>query len=102
MFPPRSHTNRAVVPQKMAGGLKFGIKKVEGLYFLCSENKDADQLLGACLCFRIYAKSRFSHDMALMMKLICQDTPLLLIAIFDALQLHSITQPVCHWIGILQ
>ena len=38
---------------------------------LCSENKGADQLQGycaadLCLCFRIYAKSRFSHDMAQM------------------------------------
>ena len=29
-----------------ARGLKFRISKVEGLYYLCSENKDADQLRG--------------------------------------------------------
>ena len=29
------------------------------LYYLCSENKGADQLCG---CFRIYAERRFSHD----------------------------------------
>ena len=39
-------------------GLKFRIKKVEGLYYPCSENKGADQLRGYCkadlrLCFRI-------------------------------------------------
>ena len=30
----------------MARGLKFRIKKVKGLYYLCSENKGADQLRG--------------------------------------------------------
>ena len=40
-----------------------------GLYNLCSENKDADQLhvystADLRLCFRIYAKSRFYHDAA--------------------------------------
>ena len=53
-----SHTNRAVQPHKMARGLKFRIKKVEGLYYPCSENKGADQLRGhreadLRLCFRI-------------------------------------------------
>ena len=52
----------------MARGLKFQIYKVEGLYYLCSENKGADQLHGyrkadLRLCFRIY-KIRFSHDAA--------------------------------------
>ena len=41
-----SDTNQAVQLQKMARGLKFWIKKVEGLYYLCSENKGADQLRG--------------------------------------------------------
>ena len=40
----RSDTNQAVQPLKMAKDLKFWIKQVEGLYYLCSENKDADQL----------------------------------------------------------
>ena len=53
----------------MARGLKFQIKEVEGLYYLCSENKGADQLCGyrtagLRLCFRIHAKSRFFHDAA--------------------------------------
>ena len=39
-----SDTIRAVKPNKMARGLKFRIYEVEGLYFLCGENKDADQL----------------------------------------------------------
>ena len=42
----RLDTNQAVQPQKMAGGLKFCIYKVEGLYYLYSENKGADQLCG--------------------------------------------------------
>ena len=37
----RSDTNHAVQPQKMISGLKIWIKKIEGLYFLCSENKGA-------------------------------------------------------------
>ena len=50
----------------MARGLKFRIKKVEGLYYLCSENKGADQLCGhreadLRLCFRICKKPVFSR-----------------------------------------
>ena len=45
-FLTRSDTNQAVQPQRMARGLKFQIYVVEGLYFLCSENKGADQLCG--------------------------------------------------------
>ena len=57
--------NRAVQPQKMARGLKFRIKVVEGLYYPYSENKGADQLRSYCaadlrLCFRICKKSVFS------------------------------------------
>ena len=36
---PWSDTNQAVQPQKMARSLNFQIKEVEGLYYLCSENK---------------------------------------------------------------
>ena len=51
--------------QKMARGLKFRIKKVEGLDYLCSENKGADQLRGCReadlrLCFHICKKRFFS------------------------------------------
>ena len=65
-FPTRSDTNRAVHPQKMARGLKFRIKKEEGLYYLCSEHKGADQLrgyreAGLRLCFRICKKPDFSR-----------------------------------------
>ena len=38
--------DRAVQPQEMARILKFLISEVEGLYYLCSENKGADQLCG--------------------------------------------------------
>ena len=65
-FPTWSDTNQAVQLQKMARGLKFRINKVEGLYYLCSENKDADQLRGYCeadlrLCFRICKTLVFSR-----------------------------------------
>ena len=50
----------------MAGGLKFRIYEVEGLYYPCSENKGADQLRGyreadLRLCFRICKKPVFSR-----------------------------------------
>ena len=52
-------------PQKMARGLTFQIKKVEELYFLYSENKDADHMRGyhaadQRLCYRICKKQAFS------------------------------------------
>ena len=69
-----SHTNQALQPHKMARGLKFQSQKVEGLYYLCSENKGAYQLRGnreadlrrgnrgadLRLCFRICKKPVFS------------------------------------------
>ena len=63
--PTRSDTNRAVQSQKMARGLKLCIKEEEELYYLCSENKGADQLHGyreadLRLCFRICKKPVFS------------------------------------------
>ena len=65
-FPTRSHTNRAVQPQKMSRGLKFRIYEVEVLYYPYSENKDADQLhsyyaADLRLCFRICTKPVFSQ-----------------------------------------
>ena len=64
-FPTRFNTNWAEQPQKMARGLKFRIKVVEGLYYPYSENKGADQLRGyheadLRLCFRIYKNPVFS------------------------------------------
>ena len=65
-FPTRSDTNQAVQLQKMARSLKFWIKKEEGLYYLCSENKGTDQLPGyreadLRLCFRICKRPVFSR-----------------------------------------
>ena len=35
----KNKTKQALQPQKMVGGLKFWIKEVEVLYYLCSQNK---------------------------------------------------------------
>ena len=64
-FPTRSDTNRAVQAQKMARGLKFRIYEVDEFYYLCSENKGADQLrvyreADLRLCFRICKNPVFS------------------------------------------
>ena len=61
-----SDTNRAVQAQKMARGLKFRIKIQEGLFYLCGENKGADQLRGyreadLRFCFRICKRPVFSR-----------------------------------------
>ena len=50
-FPP------GLQPQKMVRGFKFQIEEEEGLYYLCNEKKDTDQLRSysaadLCLCFR--------------------------------------------------
>ena len=55
-FPNRSDTNWSVQSQKKDRSLKFRIYEEEGLYYPCSENKDADQLRSYCeadlhLCF---------------------------------------------------
>ena len=48
--------------------LEISILKVEGLYFLCGENKGADQLAVTaqliCVFVFAYAKSLFSHKEA--------------------------------------
>ena len=46
--PTRSDTNRPIQSQKMVGGWKFWIQKVEELYYPCSKNKGADQLCSFC------------------------------------------------------
>ena len=61
-FRSRSYTNWNVQLQRIGRGLKFRVYEVEGLYYLYSENKDADQLCAADLrfCFsRIHAKAGF-------------------------------------------
>ena len=59
----------------MARGLKFWIYEVEGLYYLCSKNKGADQLHGNSFAVTVklisvfvfaYAKCWFSRDVARM------------------------------------
>ena len=69
-FLTRLDTNLAVRSQKIARGLKFHILDVEGLYYLWSKNKGADQLwyyhtaaLRFCFFFA-YAKIKLSHDAA--------------------------------------
>ena len=53
-------------PKKMARGSNLWIEKVEGLYYyLCTENKGADQLRDHCaadlhFCFGIFRKQFFS------------------------------------------
>ena len=70
-FPTRSNANRAVQSQKIARGLKFRTSEVQvdGLYYLWSENKGADQLHGyhtgnpaadLPLCVHIFKKQVFS------------------------------------------
>ena len=64
-FPIRSDTNQAVQFQKMVRGLKFWIYVIEELYYLCRENKGADQQHGyrtadLRLCFRICQTQVFS------------------------------------------
>ena len=54
--------NQVVQLQTISTGLTFPIYNIEELYYLCSENKSADQLCGH-LWFYI-CKTRFSHDAA--------------------------------------
>ena len=45
--------------------LKFWISEVEGLYYLCSENRSTMQLICiSCALVFAYAKSRFFHNIA--------------------------------------
>ena len=63
-FSTRSDTNQAVQLQQKARDLKFRIYKVEGMNYLCSENKGTDQLrrypeADLRLCFHIMQNGRF-------------------------------------------
>ena len=56
--PTRSDTNLPVQSQEQARSLKIRIYQEEGMYYLCSKNKGADQLRSYCeadlrLCFCI-------------------------------------------------
>ena len=64
-FPNRFDTDWAKQAQETSRGLKFWIKEADGVSYLCSENKGADQLRGyhtfdLHLCFRISKKQVFS------------------------------------------
>ena len=68
-FPNRSDTNWAVKAQKMARDWNFWIKKVEELYYPCSENKGVISFavtakLICAFVFAYYANCRFSHGAA--------------------------------------
>ena len=57
-FLTKSATNHPVQSQKQARSLKLWIEEGDGLYYLCYENKGADQLCSYCtadlrLCFRL-------------------------------------------------
>ena len=75
-FLTRADTNRARQPHKMARGLKFLVKDEEGLYYLYSENKGADQLRGyreadLRLCFRICKMLVFSRRGSIHQTFLC-------------------------------
>ena len=55
-----SDTNPAVKAQRMAIDLKFWISEEASWYYLCNENKGADQLRGLHLGFGICKKQVFS------------------------------------------
>ena len=63
-FPTQSDTYQAVQPQKMARGSKFQISMIEGLYYLCIENKGLVTLQLICAFVFSDAKSKFSHEVA--------------------------------------
>ena len=75
-LPNRSDKNRAVQAHKKASGWKILIKKVEELYYPCSENKGAGQLrsyweadLRLCFCIcKMFFFFVFLHDAAHMYK----------------------------------
>ena len=67
-FLTRSDTNQPIHPKKKARIINFWLYVEEELYYLCSENKGADQLCSNCkaglrICFHI-GKILFSHDAA--------------------------------------
>ena len=95
-FPTESDTNRAVLSQKMSRGLKFRIDEIEGLYYLCSENKGADQLRGhhLRLCFRIYNNPVFSQRGSISPK--CSSLCYLLTASRNLKRLCTVST-LCTW-----
>ena len=74
-FPTWYDTNQAVQLQKMARGLKFWVYKVEGFYYLCSENNGSFAVTVKLICVFVfaYAKRWFSNDAAdiVIIRIIC-------------------------------
>ena len=74
-FPTWSDTNQAVQLQKMARGLKFWIKIVEGLYYLCSKTKTQISFVFTakliCNFVFAYAKTKLQISFPVNTKLIC-------------------------------
>ena len=67
-FPTRSDTNRAVQTRKMARGLKYRIKLVEGLYYIAKTNvliscAVTAQLICVFVSTYLKKKNRFSHEL---------------------------------------
>ena len=68
-FPTRSETNRAVQQQSKARDMKFRIWKVDGFYYVAETKTLISCAVTAqliCAFISAYAKSRLSHDAALM------------------------------------
>ena len=60
-LPTRSNINHPEQSQKQARSLKIWIYEEEGLYYLCSENKGADQLRGYADCLFSGAAAQISE-----------------------------------------
>ena len=62
-FSTRSDTNLSVQSWEKARSLKFWIKELEALLYLCGENKGADQLYCTADLWAVFAfvKNCFSH-----------------------------------------
>ena len=54
-----------------AGGLKFRISKVKGMFCLCSENKGVDQLRGTAQLICVFVFGYGKYTGFLMTRLIC-------------------------------
>ena len=108
--PTRSDTNQPVQSQKQARSLKFRIKEEEGLYYLCSENKGANQLRGYRTFVFAYANCWFSHAVAHVVSLSYRKrflynrayttrTQIVLFALFKGPKLQQICIGICSRIN---
>ena len=65
-------------PQMMARGFKIWILEVEGLYYLCSKNKGADQLpvtVSWSAPLFLHMQNRFFHDKAHILSIMSRHQP---------------------------